>query len=115
MSPSWACTWMSLPDRCTFASMRWSSFSTVITTFTSITWSKCRLIRSSLETTYSRIAGVMSTWWPVRCRFIDGSLSDRLAEIRGLDVHRFSVLRYGAACNLDALLGEDVGDAVVGE
>src|SRR5258706_7577533 len=51
MSPSFACSWMSFPDRCTLASIFWSSFSTVMITFTSITWSKCRLMRSSFETT----------------------------------------------------------------
>src|SRR5258705_4849076 len=69
------------------------------------------------------MAGVISTWCPVRCRFIYRSfssrlaplLSDRLAEVGRLDVHRLAVLGDGPAGHLDALLGEDVGDAMVGE
>src|SRR5260221_13333367 len=71
------------------------------------------------------MAGVISTWCPVRWRFIDDSFlawlrqhrdgSDTLAEIRGLDVHRLAVFRHRAACDLDALLPQDVGNAVVRE
>src|SRR3954470_15967906 len=72
------------------------------------------------------MAGVMSTWWPVRCRFIRSSFSlnfgapvgapsDRLAKIGRLDVHSLAILGYGPAGHLDALLGEDVGNAMVGE
>src|SRR5258706_2941697 len=72
------------------------------------------------------MAGVISMWWPVRWRFIRGGSSqvdgasrprwsNRLAEIGGLDVHSLPVLGYGPARHLDALLGEDVGYAMVGE
>src|SRR5258706_11065023 len=72
------------------------------------------------------MAGVISMWWPVRWRFIRGvsyqvdgasrpRWSNRLAEIGGLDVHSLPVLGYGPARHLDALLGEDVGYAMVGE
>src|SRR5258706_5948281 len=68
----------------------------------------------------------MSTWRPVSCRFIEELLldawgcfdydsSDRLAQVGGLDVHGLPVFGDGAARDLDSLLGEDVGDAVVGE
>ena len=51
MSSWWLSTWMSLPERGTVASIIWSSFCTDMITFTSMTCSKCRLIRSSFETT----------------------------------------------------------------
>src|SRR6185369_2407350 len=51
MSASCASTWMSLPERCTVASIFWSSFSTVMITLTSITWSKWRSMRPSFDTT----------------------------------------------------------------
>jgi len=40
-------------------------------------------------------------------------LSDRLAEIGGLDVHGLAILCYGPARHLDALLGENVGNPVI--
>jgi hypothetical protein len=42
-------------------------------------------------------------------------LSNILAEVGGLYVHRLAVLGDRAARNLDALLRQDVGDAVIGE
>src|SRR5579859_1745801 len=68
------------------------------------------------------MAGVISTWRPVRCRFICASgwiglpccsSLDRLAQVRRLYVHGLPILGYGSSRDLDSLLREDVGDAVV--
>src|SRR6185503_5881330 len=90
------------------------SFSTMA--WRSITSSKCRVMRRSLAVTYSRMAGVISIWCPVRWRFM-GVLPGLkgFSQVGGQYLQGLAVLGDGATRHHDALLRQYLRNLPVGE
>src|SRR3989344_2292859 len=106
---------MSLPLRRTVASTLCWSFSTVMMTLTSMTWSKWLVILPSFCATCSRIAGVICRWWPVRCRFMLSPLLKGLSQVHREYLQRFPVFCDGAPCHDYTLLSQQFRDLAVAQ